>query len=209
MSDIMTIEELAVYLRVHKQTIYRLVRRGAIPAIKIGHQWRFEKASIDEWLHTRPIEHSAEILVVDDDESVRALFAEIMGEAGYRVDLAMDAREAIELFTKSDFALVFLDLLLPDMDGARLFKKLRAIKPGIPVIIITGHPDSDIMSRALMEGPFGVMRKPFSKDDIITALSNFLPEKNSGLTRGISNTIHSDNTSTIKVIDTNSTMAQT
>lgn len=209
MSDIMTIEELAIYLRVHKQTIYRLVKRSAIPAIRIGHQWRFEKESIDEWLRARPVERSSEILVVDDDESIRALFAEILGRAGHRVALARDAREAIELFSKSDFALVFLDLLLPGIDGAGLFKKLRAIKPGIPVIIITGHPDSNIMSRALMEGPFGVMRKPFSKDDIITALSNFLPDKNPGLTRGISHTIHLDNTSTIKVIDTNSTMAQT
>jgi len=201
MPDIMTIEELAGYLRVHKQTIYRLVKQGSVPAIRIGHQWRFEKGPIDEWLRVRPVELSAEILVVDDDKSIRALFAEILGEAGYSVALARDAHEAIELFNKSDFALVFLDLLLPGMDGAELLKKLRAIKLGIPVILITGHPDSDIMSRALVEGPFGVMRKPFSKDDIVTALSNFLPGTNVGLDKGVSRRKHLDNTSAKKVID--------
>jgi excisionase family DNA binding protein len=194
MSDMMTIEELAVYLRVHKQTIYRLVKRSAIPAIRIGHQWRFEKASIDEWLRVRPAKLIAKFLVVDDDGSIRALFKEILGEVGYGVATARDAHEAIELFSRSDFTLVFLDLLLPDMDGAELLKKLRDIKPDIPVIIITGYPDSGIMSRALVEGPFGIMRKPFNESDIMTALNNFLPKTNL------------DNRSPIKVIDKGSTI---
>jgi excisionase family DNA binding protein len=197
MSDIMTIKELAVYLRVHKQTIYRLVKRGSIPTIRIGHQWRFEKASIDKWLRVRPIGRSAKILVVDDDGSIRALFAEILGGVGYQAAMARDAREATELFSRSDFNLVFLDLLLPDMDGAELLKKLRAIKPDIPVIIITGYPDSGIMSRALVEGPFGIMRKPFTEADIVTALSNFLHNTNL------------DSTSPIKVIDKGSTITPT
>lgn len=51
MAQLMTLEETANYLRVTKKTIYRLLRRGVIPATKIGHQWRFDKAAIGEWLH--------------------------------------------------------------------------------------------------------------------------------------------------------------
>lgn len=47
---IMTIEELARYLRLHKSTVYRMVRQGQIPANKIGNQWRFRKDVIDSWL---------------------------------------------------------------------------------------------------------------------------------------------------------------
>ena len=47
---IMTLEEVAKYLRVHKSTVYRWAREGTIPSTKVGNQWRFKKASIDEWL---------------------------------------------------------------------------------------------------------------------------------------------------------------
>ena len=47
---IMTLEEVAKYLRVHKSTVYRMAREGTIPSTKVANQWRFKKARIDEWL---------------------------------------------------------------------------------------------------------------------------------------------------------------
>ncbi len=47
---IMTLEEVAKYLRVHKSTVYRLTKNGTIPATKVANQWRFKKAHIDAWL---------------------------------------------------------------------------------------------------------------------------------------------------------------
>ena len=47
---IMTLEEVAKYLRVHKSTVYRLAQNGTIPAVKVAYQWRFKKAHIDAWL---------------------------------------------------------------------------------------------------------------------------------------------------------------
>ena len=55
MAELMTVQELAYYLRVTKKTIYRLLRRGDIPAIKVGKQWRFDKAAIDEWLQRKSV----------------------------------------------------------------------------------------------------------------------------------------------------------
>ena len=50
---IMTLEEVAKYLRVHKSTVYRMAREGSIPSSKVANQWRFRKARIDEWLMER------------------------------------------------------------------------------------------------------------------------------------------------------------
>lgn len=50
---IMTLEEVAKYLRVHKSTVYRMAREGTIPSTKVANQWRFKKARIDEWLLDR------------------------------------------------------------------------------------------------------------------------------------------------------------
>ena len=176
MAEIMTIGELADYLRVHRKTVYRLLQQRAIPATKVGRQWRFEKASIDEWLKHRSTEYQAQILVVDDDNLIRTLFQEILSEMGHKVTPAKNSQEAIELVRQTDFDLAFLDLMLPGMDGAKLMAELKAIKSYLPIIIITAYPDSQVMSRALEQGPFSVMRKPFNADDISVALESVLPK---------------------------------
>lgn len=52
-NSLMTIAEVAAFLRVHRSTVYRLLQEGGLPAVKVGGQWRFNKASVEEWLGTR------------------------------------------------------------------------------------------------------------------------------------------------------------
>jgi len=89
--------------------------------------------------------------------------------------IALEAAfEGLELVKQADFDLVFLDLKMPRMDGAELFRQIKIIKPKLPVVIITGYPDSDVMARALAQGPLGVMSKLFDESDIIAAVNSFL-----------------------------------
>ena len=174
MTQIMTAQEMADYLRVTMKTVYRLLERGKIPAIKVGRQWRFDRTAIDEWLRENSVGGKANILVVDDEELIRELFKDTVEELGHLIVSADSSLEGLELAKQQDFDLVFLDLKMPGVDGAELFRQIKIIKPKVPVIIITGYPDSEIMSRALSYGPFGVMNKPFSESDIIAAVNNFL-----------------------------------
>jgi len=174
MRELMTVEEVADYLRVTKITVYRLLKRGNIPAIKVGHGWRFEKSLINEWLQRSSVGAKANILVIDDEEIIRSLFKETLEDLGHRVIAAETGSEGLELVKQQDFALVFLDLKMPGMDGAELFRQIRTIKPKLPVTIMTGYPDSDMMARALAQGPFGVMSKPFGESDIVGAVNSFL-----------------------------------
>jgi len=174
MTELMTLEEVSRYLRVTRKTIYRLLGRGGIPATKVGHQWRFNKASIDGWLQEKSSGDDANILVVDDEAIIRALFKETLEELGHRVVAVATGFEALELVKKQDFDLVFLDLKMPMMVGDELLGHIKAMKPRLPVTIITGYSDSGMMKRALAQGPFGVMNKPFSESDIIAAVNTFL-----------------------------------
>jgi len=174
MTQLMTLREVADYLRVTEKTIYRLLRRGKIPATKVGNQWRFDKTLVDEWLQRNSVGAKANILVIDDEEVIRALFKGTLEELGHRVITAKTASEGFELVKQQDLDLVFLDLKMPGMDGAGLFRQIKIIKPRLPVTIITGYPDSGMMVRALAQGPFGVMNKPFGESDIIAAVTNFL-----------------------------------
>ena len=174
MTELMTVEEMAGYLRVTEKTIYRLLRQGKIPATKVGKQWRFERASIDEWLRQSSVGAKASILIIDDEEVVRLLFKRILEDLGHTTITAGTGAEGLELVKQQDFDLLFLDLKMPGMDGAELFGQIKTIKPDLPVIIITGFPDSDMMTWALAHRPFGVMNKPFTEHDIVEAVNNFL-----------------------------------
>lgn len=174
MTELMTLEEVADYLRVTEKTVYRLLRRGKIPATKVGHQWRFHRASIDEWLNGNSVGVKANILVIDDEEIIQVLFKETLGELGHNVMMAGTGPQGLELVKQQDFDLVFLDLKMPGMDGAQVFRRIKTIKPNLLVTIITGYPESDMMTQAMAAGVFGVMRKPFSEEDIMAAVHNFV-----------------------------------
>lgn len=174
MTQLMTVKELASYLRVTDKTIYRLLKRGSIPATKVGQRWRFSKALIDEWLQQKSVGGQASILVIDDEKMICKLFKETLEELGHKVITAETGSEGLEIVRQRDIDIVFLDLKMPGMDGAELFGQIKTFKPNLPVTIITGYPDSEMMHRALVQGPFGVMRKPFGESDIIRAIDSFI-----------------------------------
>ena len=174
MSKLMTLPELSKYLRFTRQTIYGLLKQGNIPAIKIGKKWRFDKDMIDSWLHHNMKGAKARLLVIDDDPTVRSLFEATLKEQGHTVVTASTGAKGIQHVKQQDFDLVFLDLKLPDIDGAEVFRELRNIMPSLMVTIITGYPDSEMMERAMKQGPLGVMNKPFGDSDIINAVNTFL-----------------------------------
>jgi excisionase family DNA binding protein len=170
----MTLEEVAQYLRVTEKTIYRLLDKRGVPAARVGHQWRFDKAVIDTWLRQSSTEAEARILVIDDDETICSLFKDTLDDAGYKVTAVTDSYEGLELVKNEDYDLVFLDLKMPGLDGAELLGQIRAVKPEMPVTVVTGYPESDLMMRALNYGPLGVMKKPFKGSDVLTTVRNYL-----------------------------------
>ena len=170
----MTLQEVAKYLRVTTRTIYRLLEASRIPARKVGRLWRFDKDSIDAWLNQASPEKVANILVIDDDKEICSLFADTLEESGHTVTTVNDSSKGLELVKNQDYDLVFLDLKMPVMDGAEVFRHIRLAKPNLPVTIITGYPDSDLMMNALTYGPLGVMCKPFRGSDILAAVNLYL-----------------------------------
>ena len=177
MANLMTLDETADYLRVTQQTIHRLLERSAIPATKVGRQWRFDKSTIDLWLHRNSVgtpTKKARILIIDDDETICTLFKDTLEEEGHVTETATESSRGLELAQDKDYDLVFLDLKMPRTDGAELFRQIKAVKPELPVTIITGYPESDLMSKALDYGPFSVMKKPFRSSDIISAVESYI-----------------------------------
>ena len=173
MAELMTVEEVSRYLKVTEKTIYRLLDHGALPAVKVGRQWRFEKSSIDRWLRSSTTLRSS-VLIVDDEGTVRDVLKEIVDEMGYSSVSVASSKDALEVLHRERFDLIFLDLRMPAMNGAELFREIRTISPDVDVVITTGYPDSDLMVKALTYGPFGVLNKPFNKLDVIKVVHGYL-----------------------------------
>ncbi|MFZ7101906.1 MAG: response regulator [Peptococcaceae bacterium] len=172
--NLMTLKEVALYLRVTEKTIHRLLDKNAIPATKVGKLWRFDREALNKWLKENEVTAKKRVLIVDDEKAIGKLFKMTLGKLGHEVFVADSAVHGLTVAKNEDFDLVFLDLKMPEMDGAELFKQIKQLKPDMQVIIITGYPECDLMMKALQCGPFGVMHKPFSGADIIQVVKCFL-----------------------------------
>jgi CheY-like chemotaxis protein len=78
--------------------------------------------------------------------------------------------EALAYAEKQKFDLVFLDLKLPDIPGDELYVRLKKIYPDLPIVIITGYPDSEILTKILASGPVTVIQKPIEYEKLNRAV---------------------------------------
>ena len=171
--NILSQADIAAYLKLRPETVLRKVKREEIPAIKVGGHFRFDKRQIDEWIQCRSISKKR-ILVIDDEEVIRLLFKDTLEDDGYHVITAQSGIEALDLMKMWNFDLIFTDLKMPEMNGADVFYQIRQINSSVPIVLITGYPTSDIMDYVLEQGPFGIMRKPFSALTIKNSVDSFL-----------------------------------
>ena len=114
------------------------------------------------------------MLVVDDDKLTRWSAATILGSMGYQVSEAASLMEATALLDKRTPRLVLLDIRLPDGDGFTLLQHIRKQHPVIPVVMMTAHPSSETVERALNLGAAGHLKKPFRSDELKQAVLDVL-----------------------------------
>ena len=186
MSDdhFLTTEEVLDYLQVNIRTIYRLIRRGEIPAVRVGRQWRFRKPDIDAWLaghrsaglaRNNGLERPR-ILVVDDEAAVRDLLVKTLTMADYDVDTADDGPTAIDRLQTSGYDLLITDLKMPGMDGLSVVRQARRYSTAMPIIIITGYSTEASAIEAINLGVNGYLTKPFRLARILSVTARALGE---------------------------------
>jgi PAS domain S-box-containing protein len=116
----------------------------------------------------------SKILVVDDEEDVRDLLADILSSFGHEVVTAKSGERAIELLEETDFQLLVTDLGMPDMSGGELAERAKQIRSGIPVILCTGWGES-INSIYIKDGVIDlIITKPFDLEQVANALTQTL-----------------------------------
>ena len=119
--------------------------------------------SRDEW------RGSGTVLLVDDEETVRAVGRAMLERAGFDVLEAEDGRQALERFREAadGIACVLLDLTMPRMDGERCLRELRAIRPDVRIVLTSGYTEQEVRSRLAGERPAGFLQKPYQRAQLI------------------------------------------
>jgi PAS domain S-box-containing protein len=115
-------------------------------------------------------------LIVDDDDIVRDLGKRMLEEIGFDVRDAQGGLEAIGLLQElqDDIKCVILDLTMPEMDGVECFEKLRQIKSGIPIIIMSGYSKEEIAERFATQNNVAFVQKPYTLDLLTAKLREIL-----------------------------------
>jgi excisionase family DNA binding protein len=187
----LTTEEVLEYLQVTQRTVYRLIKAGRIPAVRVGRQWRFRKQDVDRWLEsqqgrgargsvittTRPApERRPRILVVDDEAGIRELLAKTLAVAEYDVNLAPGGQEALERLHREQYDLLITDLRMPGVDGLTLIREARRFMPQLPIVIITGYSTEASAIEAINLGVNGYLTKPFRVPKVLSVAAKALGE---------------------------------
>ena len=119
---------------------------------------------------------SETILIVDDEELIRELGADILEDGGYKILLASNGEEAIQIYRKKrkKIALVILDMIMPGLGGKETFLKLKAINPKIKVLLSSGYSTNEGVGEILKEGVGGFIQKPYRDEELIGKVREIL-----------------------------------
>ncbi len=116
--------------------------------------------------------YQIKILVVDDDEIVREIIGSLLNSEGYTIRSAKDGLEAIKILKMENINMVITDLRMPGADGIEVLREALKIDPDRAVIILTAYGTLDTALKAIREGAYDYMTKPFKMEEMIIRVNN-------------------------------------
>ena len=117
------------------------------------------------------VEGQGRVLVVDDEVALRDLFATILSEAGWQVDVAGNGDQALVLLDSRQYEVVLSDIDMPGMNGLQLLRAVRTRDLDLPVLLVTGHPQVDSAVQALEQGALRYLLKPVALNALTEAVA--------------------------------------
>jgi CheY-like chemotaxis protein len=118
-----------------------------------------------------PLRKSKRVLLLDDDAAIQRLVSALLRRAGFRVDAVSRGSKAIEALSSNAYDAILLDLMMPTEGGVTVVQHLRKVNPAllVRVLLLTATPESVLKN--LERDIAGVVRKPFTRDELIGAVT--------------------------------------
>ncbi len=115
-----------------------------------------------------------EILIIDDEKSIRLTVKEFLSKEGYEVSTANGYYEALDVIAKKDFDLIFADVMLEGKTGLDILREAKKQNPACPVVLFTGNPNIESASEAVRLGTYDYIPKPVTKDTLLHIVNTVL-----------------------------------
>ncbi len=120
---------------------------------------------------------AARVLVVDDEESVRLSVARVLRKFGYEVVTACDGAEALAVVCGEDpVELILMDVTMPVMDGSVAARELRGRGVQIPIVLMSGYAEEELVNRGVLAHVDGFVKKPFEVSELVAAVRDRLAQ---------------------------------
>jgi DNA-binding NtrC family response regulator len=113
---------------------------------------------------------SGKILIIDDEEHIRQILAEMLMQCGWSVASAGTPDEALQLVKAERYVLAIVDNLLGSLEGIELIERIQGTDPELPCVLMGGNLSVDITSEALKKGAAGFLRKPFRVEELLVSI---------------------------------------
>src|SRR5690554_2503991 len=117
------------------------------------------------------------ILILDDDDDFNVLLTDVFSQADYDVTSLEDPRKALELIGKKEFDLIVTDHHMPGLSGAEFVRQVKADKPEVPIIMVSGYLDNDTIRGLIREGVVGIFLKPLNIFSLLKKTAEILQGK--------------------------------
>lgn len=127
----------------------------------------------------RHLMEAKRVLIVDDEKNIRFTLPLVLESLGLETDTARDGEEALAKLGEREFALILLDLKMPGIDGIEVLRRVRKMRPDIPVIMITAYGTIESSVEAMKIGAADFISKPFSPEKIRDLVSRVLDRNKS------------------------------
>jgi two-component system response regulator (stage 0 sporulation protein F) len=115
------------------------------------------------------------ILIVDDDAGMADTLGDILEAKGYRVEIALDGLQALARLEAQPYHVIFLDIMMPQMNGLEVLRRVRRMAPETLVVMMTAYARPDLMAEAEREGALAVLAKPLPVDRLLQFLEAVAP----------------------------------
>ena len=116
------------------------------------------------------MEKKASVLIVDDNAGLCKTLSFVLGRKGYAVTTANDGAEAIAIVEERPFDIVFMDVIMPFMNGVETYERMKAIRPEAMVVMMTAYAVEDMVQEALEKGAYDVIYKPLDIEKVVALI---------------------------------------
>ncbi len=123
------------------------------------------------------------VLIVDDDPDVLTMLEGLLKKLEYNPYVAANGEEAVRVIDSNKIDVVVSDLVMPEMNGMELLKRVKSRKGDIPFVMITGHPSIETAVEAIQKGAYDYLTKPFQAEEVRIKIDRALEKR--GLRRSL------------------------